>query len=252
MIAQVTTPARAARFRNACRGSLCLDALLPLDLALFGKSQPWRFYAAPTLALELNGSTAWAAGHANPEELAGFLAFCGCERIVLNEAVCPPPTGWHRAEPLTVFGLAPGQQLPLPAADEALWQTLTVDKEPSSSMVAKALYPDDAARRDDCYSELCTKRTRGKAVVWALRQGSAVVCTVGAYALHNGQAYMACGQTEEALRGKGIGGRLIVSMANTLAAEGLRPVFLCSSERVHFYTRLGFAKLGEYGQYTLS
>ena len=31
-----------------------------------------------------------------------------------------------------------------------------------------------------------------------------------------------------------------------LAAEGEHPVFLCAPERVHFYTRLGFAKLGEY------
>ena len=56
----------------------------------------------------------------------------------------------------------------------------------------------------------------------------------------------ACGQTAEPLRGKGIGGRLIVQMANALAAEGEHPVFLCAPERVHFYTRLGFAKLGEY------
>ncbi len=55
---------------------------------------------------------------------------------------------------------------------------------------------------------------------------------------------MACGETVEALRGKGIGGRLIAEMANALAAEGWMPVFLCSPERVHFYTRLGFEKMG--------
>ena len=75
MIAQVNTTQRRTRFGNACRGKWVLGATLPLDLALFGKSQPWRFYAGPTLALELSGSAAWAAGHANPEELAGFLAF---------------------------------------------------------------------------------------------------------------------------------------------------------------------------------
>ena len=57
---------------------------------------------------------------------------------------------------------------------------------------------------------------------------------------------MACGQTSEPLLVKGICGRLIVQMANALAAEGKHPVFLCAPERVHFYTRLGFAKLGEY------
>ena len=249
MIAQVNTTQRRTRFGNACGGKWVLGATLPLDLALFGKSQPWRFYAGPTLALELSGSAAWAAGHANPEELAGFLAFCGCESMILDEAECPPPTGWHRAETLTVFGLAPGKVLPLPAVEDALWSSLTLDAQPPAMTVAQALYPTDPARRDDAYSELCSKRSRGRAVAWTLEQGSAVVCTVGAYALANGQAYMACGQTAEPLRGRGIGGRLIVQMANELAAQGLCPVFLCSPERVHFYTRLGFAKLGEYARY---
>ena len=249
MIAQVNTEERRARFANACRGKPVLGATLPLDLALFGKSQPWRFYAGPTLALELSGSMAWLAGHANPEELASFLAFCGCESVILDEAECLPPNGWQKAEMLTVFGLAPGRTLPLPAADEALWEQLAFDREPPALTVARALYPEDTAKQEDFYSELCSKRTRGKALVWALQQGSEMVCTVGAYALANGQAYMACGQTARPLRGKGIGGRLIVRMANELATEGYRPVFLCSPERVPFYTRLGFAKLGEYAKY---
>jgi len=48
---------------------------------------------------------------------------------------------------------------------------------------------------------------------------------------------------------KAVGGRLIGGMANALAAEGWMPVFLCSPERVHFYTRLGFEKMGEYARY---
>ena len=220
MIARVNTPARRARFRNACRGRWVLDALLPLDQQIFGKSQPGRFYAGPTLALELSGRTAWAAGHANPEELASFLAFCGCGSVILDEGVCPPPTGWHRAETLTVFGLAPGKMLPLPAVEDALWSSLTLDAQPPAMTVAQALYPTDPARRDDAYSELCSKRSRGRAVVWALQQGGQTVCTVGAYAVANGQAYMACGQTAEPLRGKGIGGRLIVQMATPLQQKG--------------------------------
>ena len=249
MIAQVNTKQRRACFRNACRGRWVLDALLPLDQQIFGKSQPGRFYAGPTLALELSGNTAWAAGHASPEELAGFLAFCGCESVILDEGICPPPAGWHWAETLTVFGLAPGRALPLPNAEEALWNGLTLDREPPAMAVAGALYPVDPARRDDAYSELCSKRSRGKAEVWALRQGDAIVCTVGVYARHGGQAYMACGQTAEPLRGNGLGGRLIVQMANAFAAKGEHPVFLCTPERVPFYTRLGFAKLAEYAKY---
>ena len=152
MIAQVKDAKRRTRFANACRGLPVLDALLPLDCALFRKSQPWRFYAGPTLALELSGSTAWLAGHANPAELASFLSFCGCEGAILDEAVCPPPDGWHKAETLTVFGLPQGGLLPLPAVDEALWAQLSLCREAPAARVAQALYPADSARQADFYS----------------------------------------------------------------------------------------------------
>ena len=41
----------------------------------------------------------------------------------------------------------------------------------------------------------------------------------------------------------------IVRLANTLTAQCLQPLFLFSPERVHFYTRLGVEKLGEYARY---
>ena len=213
MIRQATTPRAKLRFYNACRGKLCLGATMPLALELLGKSQPGRFFAGPTLALDIGGSTAWMAGHANPEELAGFLTFCGCGAVVLDEAEAAPPAGWTRARSHTIFGLTPGRQLPEPEADEALWASLTFDRDPLARPVAEALFPARPARRDDFYSELCTKRSRGRARVWALWQGETLACTVGAYALANGQAYMACGETAEPLRGRGIGGRLIVRLA---------------------------------------
>ena len=250
MIAQVKTPRQRQRFFNACREKLCLGATMPLALSLFGKSRPGRFFAGPTLALDVGGSTAWLAGHANPDELAGFLNFCGCEAVVLDEAGCPPPTGWKRAKTLSVFGLPPGRQLPLPEADASLWQSLEKNTEPAAGKTAEMLFPDRPGKRDDFYSELCSKRSRGLAQVWTLEREGEIVCTVGAYALADGQAYMACGETAEALRGRDIGGRLIVGMANALSAEGWMPVFLCSPERVHFYTRLGFERLGEYARYT--
>ena len=249
MITQVRTPRQRQRFRSVCRGKLCLGVTMPQALELFGKSQPGRFFAGPTLALDVGGSTAWLAGHANPDELASFLHFCGCRAVVLDEAECPPPTGWARVKSHFVFGLAPGKQLPEPAVEETLWASLHFDPEPPAGPVAQMLFPDRPTRRDDFYSELCSKRSRGLARVWTLEREGNIICTVGAYALANGQAYMACGETVEALRGKGVGGRLIVEMTNALAAEGWMPVFLCSPERVHFYTRLGFEKMGEYARY---
>ena len=135
----------------------------------------------------------------------------------------------------------------MPAAH---WQSLEKNTEPAAGKTAEMLFPDRPGKRDDFYSELCSKRSRGLARVWTLEREGEIVCTVGAYALADGQAYMACGETAEALRGRGIGGRLIVGMANALSAEGWMPVFLCSPERVHFYIRLGFERLGEYARYT--
>lgn len=249
MIAQVTTPRQKRRFLNACQGKLCLGATMPLSLELFGKSQSGWFFAGPTLAVELSGETAWVAGHANPEELASFLDFCGCQTVVLDEAECPPPTGWTRARELSVFRLTPGRLLPEPAVEEELWQSLTLDEEPAAFPVAEFLFPDRPARRESFYSQLCTKRSRGRARVWTLRREGKIVCTVGTYALANGQGYMACGETEEALRGRGIGGKIIVRMANMLSAEGDQPVLLCGPERVRFYTRLGFEQQAGYVRY---
>ena len=101
-------PRQRQRFLNACRGKLCCGATLPLALQLLGKAQPGRFFAGPTLALDIGGRTAWAAGHANPEELASFLNFCGCRAVILDEAECPPPVGWQKTCDHTIFGLAAG------------------------------------------------------------------------------------------------------------------------------------------------
>ncbi|MGN0708178.1 MAG: GNAT family N-acetyltransferase [Faecalibacterium sp.] len=250
MIAQVNTPQRRMRYRNACRGRLYLGAAMPLSLKLFGKSQPWRFYAGPTLALDVGGSAARMSGHADPEELASFLTFCGCRAVILDEKDGTPPEGWRRERNHHIFALEPGVSLPLPPVDQTLWDSLALNADPSSGMVADALFADRPNRRDDFYSELCTKRSHGAARVWTLERQGRVLCTVGAYALYDGQAYLACGQTEPALRGRGIGGRLIVHTANSLAAEGWRVDFLCADERVHFYTRLGFAHAGLLARYT--
>lgn len=100
MITQVRTPRQRQRFRSACRGKLCLGVTMPQALALFGKSQPGRFFAGQRWRWDVGGSTAWLAGHANPDELASFLHFCGCKAVILDEAECPPPTGWAVQSPI--------------------------------------------------------------------------------------------------------------------------------------------------------
>lgn len=246
MIARVDTPRRKQRFLRACRGAVCLETILPLDLALFGRSQPHRFFCGPTLALELEGRTAFAAGHANPEELASFLRFCGVERLTASG---PAPAGWELCERIFCFELGPGQALPLPKAEEELWAQLQKEAEPSPGAAARLICSQQGGNWEDRYSELCTKLARNRARLWGLTRGGELVSTVGAYALAPGQAYLASGVTAGPLRGKGIGGRLIVGAANALAGEGYRVRLLCTAQRAGFYTRLGFAPAGGLGQY---
>ena len=75
MIARADTPRRRGRFLRAVRGAPCLEVLLPVERSLFARSQPGRFYAGPSLALDIGGADALAAGGADPEELAAFLRF---------------------------------------------------------------------------------------------------------------------------------------------------------------------------------
>lgn len=241
MIARTDTPAGKKRFRRACRGVPCLGVLMPAEQALFGRSQPGRFYAGPSLALDIGGSNALAAGGANPEELAAFLDFCGCRSLITNGL---PPAGWEQTEEMFCFGLEAGRCLAVPPADENLWSSFRLETEPPPGLLADFLYPENPQRRDDFYSALCTKRNRGLGRVWALMEGDKIAATVGAYAIWGKEAYLACGCAAQALRGRGIGGRLIASLANALAAEGMRVSLLCHPERANLYRRLGMETVG--------
>ncbi len=77
------------------------------------------------------------------------------------------------------------------------------------------------------------------------------VSTVGAYAMANGEAYMAMGETLPELRGRGIGGWLIPYPANELVGEGWTVTFLCGRALPLFYERLGFVPQKQYVKYKL-
>ena len=242
MISAVNTARRRGRYLSACAGKPFFGCVLPVHLALFGKTSGC-FFAAPTLAVDANGGGVIAAGHANPEELASFLGFLGKHRLLTDG---PCPAGWRLNEPYYLYVLEPFAALPLGPAPAGL----ALNEAADAGRVADLLFAERPERRDSFYAELCTKRNHGMARVWALERDGEIVCTVGAYAIHGGEAYMACGETVEALRGQGIGGWLITKLADTLAAEGLRVTFLCRGERVRFYERLGFARAGSLGEYT--
>lgn len=232
MIAQVTNETYAQWYQKACAGKPYFGCVLPVQLELFGKASGC-YFAGEEIAIDANGKKAIATGTTDPEELASFLAFLDKHELLTDGTV---PKGWHEKEQLHLFTLEAGNYLPLPPRPEAL----ALNEMPSPFQVAQFLFDAQPERRDDFYSELCTKRNHNKAIVWTLEREGKIISTAGAYALQNGQAYLACAETVAQLRGQGIGGWLIASMANMLSAQGWRVELLAKQERVHLYNRLGF------------
>lgn len=251
MLQAVNDAARKRAFQQVVAGKPYFRALLGRDAALWtgNPGAPTRLFTLPGGALALSGRSAQlcAAGPDLPdwEELALFLRFAGVERLTAN--LCPPPS-WPLRRDLYLYTLVPGGCLPVPP----LLPGLHIDRHPSMGTVSAELFPDEPERRDAFYSESCTAINHGYARVLAVCDGAnRMVCTVGAYAIFDGEAYMAAGETRSDLRGQGIGGHLIVTLANELAAEGYTVTFLCEEKRRHFYDRLGFVCNLTYGQYLL-
>lgn len=236
---------------QAVAGKPYFRALLGRDAALWtdNPGAPTRLFTLPGGALALSGSSAQLCcnGTEQPdwEELSLFLRFAGVERLTMN---VQPPETWPLRRDLYLYTLAPGECLPVPP----LLPGLRIDRSPSMQTISEELFPGEPERQEHFYSESCTALNHSYARVLAVCDGAGeMICTVGAYAICNGEAYMAAGETRADLRGQGIGGHLIVTLANELAAEGYTVTFLCEDKRRHFYDRLGFVHTLTYGQYLL-
>lgn len=217
MIQAVTTPAHKQAFATAIQGAPYFRAVMGRDLALWADSPgaPVRLFTLPGAALTLNGSTAQLCGTPQDwEELLSFLQFAGIAHLIAEETpLLPAATG----EPLFLYSMPPQNRLPL--AQEH--QGYMLNRSPSVLRLATQLFPQEPERQDCYYSETCTALAHGFARVLALQDAAGrPVSTVGAYAMANGEAYMAMGETLPELRGRGIGGWLIPYLANELAGEG--------------------------------
>lgn len=251
MIQAVSDAVGKQMLLQAVAGKPYFRALLGRDAALWtdNPGAPTRLFTLPGGALALSGRSAQLCcnGTEQPdwEELSLFLRFAGVERLTMN---VQPPETWPLRRDLYLYTLAPGKCLPVPP----LLPGLHIDRSPSMQAISAELFPDEPERQETFYSESCTALNHGYARVLAVRDGAGeMICTVGAYAICNGEAYMAAGETRADLRGQGIGGHLIVTLANELAAEGCTVTFLCEDKRRHFYDRLGFVHTLTYGQYLL-
>lgn len=218
-------------------------AALGMRLALFADKPAagWRFYTAERgvcAALAVHGGAAFACGGWDAGELDVFLRFLQVETLL-----APPELRWpgSTAVPLYGFALPAGGQLPprpFPAG-------VTVQAPDSLREAAQLLWGGTPAAQDgtadNFCAELCAARNHGMAELRLACCGAQPAATVSACAIFAGEAYLAAGETAPALRGQGIGSALIVSLANSLAARGLRVTLLCEAPLCAHYARLGFA-----------
>lgn len=248
MIQAVTTPAQQAEFARRIAGKPYFAATMGTHCALFGAhpASGWQFYLLPgQAALTLRGGTATLcgalpsgeAGGEAAEELQGFLSFMGADRL-LSEGT--PPVPWQPAEPLLVWELPRGRQLPLPAAPPP---ELTLTDCPSMQPVSRLVFPDSREEAEQFYATACTALAHGIGTCRALLEGAVPVCTVGCYEQSETEAYLSAGVTDPVWRGRGLAGWLIVGLANDLAA--VRTVRFTSVPALEaFYRRLGFLRCG--------
>ena len=248
MIQAVTTPAHKQAFATAIQGAPYFRAVMGRDLALWADNPgaPVRLFTLPGAALTLNGSTAQLCGTPQDwEELLSFLQFAGIAHLIAEKTPLLPAAA---EEQLFLYSMPPQDRLPM--AQEH--QGYMLNRSPSVLRLATQLFPQEPERQDCYYSETCTALAHGFARVLALQDAAGrPVSTVGAYAMANGEAYMAMGETLPELRGRGIGGWLIPYLANELAGEGWTVTFLCAAERCRFYERLGFVLQKQYVKYKL-
>lgn len=237
MIRRIDEAGRAP-FLAAVRGKPYFGDVLPVHLAVFGEAHAlMRFYTAtPAAAMQLRGQSALLCGACDAEETGAFLWMQGIRRVNTDGAV---PAGYAAVR--TLCGLVLQSA---PAVFPPALPSLTLDRAPSSAEITDFLMHGkrEFGARDNFYSELCTKRSRGAAEVWAVRQGGALVATAGAYALSPGAAYLAAVETAAPLRGHGVGSWLVSLLARHLADGGRRVTLTCREDRLPFYRTLGFAE----------
>ncbi len=230
-------PKNSSRFAALVRTDPFLGCQMEVDARLFGHCDHlMRFFVCEQGALEIKGDTAYLAGAADGEELAGMLAFAGVRRIVTAGSL---PLGWRENGRLAAMEYRPGSPLPLPAG-------ISIDTAPPPADLLQVVACEGITGpgADNFYSEVCTKRNHGRGQFWLARQGDTPVATAGCYALTHTRAYLAGGVTLPEYRRRGIGSGLCAALAAELAATGRTVGLVCRPEREPFYQKMGFVRQG--------
>lgn len=247
MIAAVSTPEQKEHYSALIAGMPYFQAVMGTYLTLWADNPgaPLKMYLAGEAALSMWGNKAVMCGMPDDwEELTFFLRFAGIENLLCDTT---PPKPWQPDTQLYRFVLGAGQQLPLAEQPDGFVR----NESPSILAVSRLLFGDRESHREYFYTVACTAVNHGLGCCRTLEREGKIISTVGCYERANGEAYMSTGETVPELRGQGLGGWLIVSLANELAGQGWNVSLLCVQERCHFYRRLGFAEDGQIISYRL-
>lgn len=183
--------------------------------------------------VQLRGAGALAAGPADSEELAAFLAFAGVSSLRSDGAI---PAGWRPGEPVRQLALA-GAPPALPAPPGAF-----LTEEPSPRLAA-ALQPGlTGEERENLFADLCARRNHGLgALVTAVDAGGGPLgCAALLLEPATRTGVVTAVAVAPAARGRGVGRWLAAAVCRPYG--DWRLLLECAPALAGFYGPLGFAE----------
>lgn len=183
--------------------------------------------------VQLRGEGALAAGPADGEELAAFLAFAGARALRSDGAA---PAGWRPGEPVHQLALTG----PLPALPAPAGAFLTEEPAPR---LAAALQPGlTGEERENFFADLCARRNHGLgALVTATDGGGGPLgCAALLLAPEARVGVLTAVAVAPAARGRGVGRWLVAALCRPYA--GWRLLLECAPTLAGFYGPLGFTE----------
>ena len=181
--------------------------------------------------IQRRGDGALAAGPADGEELAGFLAFAGARALRSDGAV---PAGWRPGPPVCQLELTG----PPPALRAPAGALLT--EEPAPRLAADLQPGLTGEERDNLYADLCARRNHGLgALLTAVKEdGGPLGCAALLLEPGSRTGVLTAVAVAPDARGRGAGRWLVAALCRRY--PGWRLLLECAPALTAFYAPLGF------------
>lgn len=229
MIAPLTGPAPLGLNAGALAATIAVNHQLYADCPALCRT----FATSEGGLVQLRGDGALAAGPADSEELAGFLAFAGVRALRSDGAV---PEGWRAGEPVCQLALT-GSLPALPAP-----QGVRLTEEPSPRLAALLQPGLTGKEQDNFYADLCTRRNHGQgALVTAVEEGGGPLgCAALLLEPGSRTGVLTAVAVAPAARDRGLGRWLVAELCRPYG--GWRLLLECAPALTSFYGPLGFTQ----------